>query len=109
MQIEKVKGRVLSLSVDLKRKQLKGQIALTDRQMRIVERINDYGHITNKTVREMFQLSDEGALKEIKKLLSLGVIELRGKGRNVRYVLTCVGDYCKGKGKVISLKRVITK
>lgn len=87
LQIEKVKERVLLLSSDLKRKQLKGQIALTERQMRIVERINDYGHITNKTVREMFKLSDEGALKEIKKLLSLGVIELKGKGRNVRYVL----------------------
>jgi len=66
---------------------LKGQIALAERQMRIVERINDYGHITNKTVREMFQLSDEGALKEIKKLLSLGVVEMKGKGRNIRYVL----------------------
>lgn len=87
LQIEKVKERVLSLSSDLKRKQLKGQIALTERQMRIVERINDYGHITNKTVREMFQLSDEGALKEIKKLLSLDVIEMKSKGRSIRYIL----------------------
>ena len=87
LQIEKVKERVLSLSSDLKRKQLKGQIALTERQMRIVERINDYGHITNKTIREMFKLSDEGALKEIKKLLSTGVIKAEGKGRNIRYLL----------------------
>ena len=87
LQIEKVKERVLSLSSDLKRKQLKGQIALTERQMRIVERINNYGHITNKTIREMFKLSDEGALKEIKKLLSLGVIRSEGRGRNVRYLL----------------------
>ena len=88
LQIEKVKERVLSLSSDLKRKQLKGQIALTERQMRIVERINDYGHITNKTIREMFKLSDEGALKEIKKLLAIGVIKAEGKGRNIRYILT---------------------
>lgn len=87
LQIEKVKERVLSLSRDLKRKQLKGQIALTERQMRIVERINNYGNITNKTIREMFKLSDEGALKEIKKLLSLGVIRSEGRGRNVRYLL----------------------
>ncbi|MBI5406298.1 MAG: Fic family protein [Nitrospirae bacterium] len=87
LQIEKVKEKVLSLSSDLKRKQLKGQIALTERQMRIVERINDYGHITNKTIREMFKLSDEGALKEIKKLLSIGVIKAEGKGRNIRYLL----------------------
>ena len=87
LEIEKVKERVLSLSSDLKRKQLKGQIALTERQMRIVERINDYGHITNKTIREMFKLSDEGALKEIKKLLAIGVIKAEGKGRNIRYLL----------------------
>ncbi len=87
LQIEKVKERVLSLSRDLKRKQLKGQIALTERQMRIVERINNYGNITNKTIREMFKLSDEGALKEIKKLLSLGVIRSEGRGRSIRYLL----------------------
>ncbi|MCL4491362.1 MAG: hypothetical protein M1510_05585, partial [Nitrospirae bacterium] len=68
------------------RKRLKGQIALTERQMRIVERINNYGYITNKTIREMFKLSDEGALKEIKKLLSLGVIRPEGRGRNIRYL-----------------------
>jgi Fic family protein len=87
LQIEKVKERVLSLSRDLKRKQLKGQIALTERQMKIVERINNHGYITNKTIREMFKLSDEGALKEIKKLLSLGVIRSEGRGRNIRYLL----------------------
>ncbi|MEK6726234.1 MAG: Fic family protein [Deltaproteobacteria bacterium] len=87
LQIEKVKERVLSLSSDLKRKQLKGQVALTERQMKIVERINNHGYITNKEIREMFELSDEGALKEIKKLLSLEVIKSEGKGRNVRYLL----------------------
>ena len=87
LQIEKVKERVLSLSNDLKRKELKGQVALTERQMKIVERINNYGYITNKAIREMFELSDEGALKEIKKLLSLEVIKSEGKGRNVRYLL----------------------
>ena len=87
LQIETVKKRVLSLSSDLKRKQSKGQIALTERQMRIVERIHDYRYITNKTIREMFKLSDEGALKELKRLLSLGVIKSEGRGRSIRYLL----------------------
>jgi len=85
LQIETVMKRVLSLSSDVKRK---GQIALTERQMKIVDRINDYRFITNKTIREMFRLSDEGALKELKKLLSLGVIKSEGKGRNIRYLLS---------------------
>ncbi len=87
MQIGMVKEKVLSISSDLKRKQLKGQIALTERQMKIVERINNAGFITNRSIREMFKLSDEAALKELKKLLAAGVIRSEGKGRNIRYVL----------------------
>jgi Fic family protein len=87
LQIETVKKRVLSLSSDLKRKLSKGQIALSERQMRIVERMHDYRFITNRTIREMFKLSDEGALKELKKLLSLGVIKSEGRGRNIKYLL----------------------
>src|SRR3972149_7669594 len=34
---------------------LRGQIALTERQMRIVERINNSGFITNKARRELFR------------------------------------------------------
>jgi len=45
---------------------------------------------TNRIVRELFKLSDEGALKEIRKLEKLGklgVMKSEGKGRSVMYVL----------------------
>ena len=48
---------------------------------------NNYGSITNKAAREMFNLSDEGTLKEISKLVHLGILKSEGKGRSVRYVL----------------------
>ncbi|MCR4320697.1 MAG: hypothetical protein NUV74_10235 [Candidatus Brocadiaceae bacterium] len=48
---------------------------------------DNYGSITNKAGREMFKLSDEAALKEIKKLLLAGVVKSEGRGRNVRYLL----------------------
>jgi hypothetical protein len=35
----------------------------------------------------MFKLSDEAALKEIKKLLSASVVKSEGRGRNVRHLL----------------------
>ena len=54
---------------------------------KIIEFINQNGRITNRDVREMFKLSDEGALKEIKKLVSLGVIKSQGKGRAFHYIL----------------------
>jgi len=87
LQIEGVKKRVMSLSADIKKKKVMGQISLTERQMKIVERINTSDHITNKMIREMFKLSDEGALKEINKLVKLGVLKLQGKGRSIKYIL----------------------
>jgi predicted HTH transcriptional regulator len=35
----------------------------------------------------MFKLSDEDALKEIKKLVNLGVVKSQGKGRALHYIL----------------------
>lgn len=87
LQIEGVQKKVLSLGIDIKRKELKGQIPLTERQMKIVEKINTSDHITNKIIREMFKLSDEGALKEINKLVKLGVVKSEGKGRSIKYIL----------------------
>ena len=65
----------------------KGQIALTERQMKIVEFINKNGRITNRDVRDMFKISDRAALKEIRKLLDLKAIKAEGKGRSLSYVL----------------------
>ena len=50
-------------------------------------KIDNHEFITNKTMREMFKLSDEAALKEIRKLVSAGVIKSEEKGRNVRYII----------------------
>jgi len=88
VSISSVKERVIRLSSERLRRTKKGQIALTERQMRIVEFINANGRITNRTVREMFKISDRAALKEISKLLDLKVIEPDGKGRSLSYVLT---------------------
>ncbi|OIN96181.1 hypothetical protein AUJ66_07025 [Candidatus Desantisbacteria bacterium CG1_02_38_46] len=87
VSIEAVKERVIKLSSERLRKSKRGQIALTERQIRIVEFINQNGKITNRDVREMFKLSDEGALKEIKKLVKLEVIKSEGKGRSLYYIL----------------------
>jgi Fic family protein len=82
-----VKERIIRLSSERLRKTKKGQIALTERQMRIVERIIERGQITNREMREIFGLSDEGARKEITKLIKLGVLERKSKGRSLHYVL----------------------
>lgn len=85
--VNSIKERVLRLSSEKLRRDKKGQIALTERQMKIIEVLNQKGSITNREIRSMFKLSNRGAVDEIKKLLSLGVIRAEGKGRSVRYVL----------------------
>ena len=86
VSVEAVKERIIRLSSERLRKTQKGQIALSERQMQIVEFINQHGQITNRDVRKLFKLSDEGALKEIKKLVKLGVLRSSGKGRSLHYV-----------------------
>jgi Fic family protein len=84
---EAIKERIIRLSSKRLRKAKGRQITLTERQMRIIEFINQNGKITNRDVREMFELSDEGALKEIKKLINLEIIKSEGKGRALHYIL----------------------
>lgn len=87
VSINAVKERVVRLSSERLRKAKRGQIALTERQMQIVEFINQNGKITNKEVRKMFKISNRAALDEMNKLLKLGVLQPKGKGRSLHYVL----------------------
>ncbi len=87
VSIEAVKKKVIGLSKDIKILKEKGQIALNERQMKIVERIIEKGEITNRDVRNMFDISNRAALDEISKLLKMKVVREIGKGRSIRYVL----------------------
>ena len=55
--------------------------------MKIVEHIVQNEKITNKDVREMFNLSNRAALDEIDKLLKLEVLKSQGKGRSLHYII----------------------
>ncbi len=81
-----VKERVLRLSSDRLRRDIKGQISLTDRQMRIVELIHGRGAISSKELQQLFHISRQATHKEISKLVKLGVIKSVGKARATRYV-----------------------
>jgi len=87
VSISAVKERIIRLSSERLRRTKRGQIALTEKQMRILEFINQNGRMTNRNIREMFKISDRAALKEITKLLDLKVIKADGKGRSLGYIL----------------------
>lgn len=85
MSIASVKERVIHLSSERLRTTKKGQIALTERQMRMVEFINQNGQITNRDIRNLFNISNRAALDEIMKLLTMKAIKKAGKGRSLHY------------------------
>ncbi len=87
LSIDAVKERVARLSSERLRKTKRGQIALTERQMRIIEFINQHGRITSGNIAEMFNISRQASLKEINKLVALKVVTLIGKGRGSHFTI----------------------
>jgi Fic family protein len=82
ISINEVKKKILSLSV----KKTGPQIALTEKQMKIMEKIVANGKITSGEIQDMFKISRQAAYKELKKMIELGVIEPRGEGKTVYYI-----------------------
>lgn len=87
ISISKIKEKVLRLSIEKNKQESRGQIPLTQRQMRIIEHIQAAGKITSGDVAKMFTISRQAALKEISKLVKLGIIKLEGRGRGAYYVI----------------------
>ena len=83
--VEEAKDAVLKVSS--KRKSGQPQIALTPKQMKIVEFINTNGKVTNRDLQELFRISAQAVHKELAKLVELKVINPVGEGRALHYIL----------------------
>lgn len=85
--VNEVKEEVLKLGA--KKKGIsKKQIALTPKQMKIVEFISVNGKVTNKDLQILFKISAQAVYKELSKLIKLKVIKPKGKGRSLHYILS---------------------
>lgn len=87
LSIAKVKEKALHLSLEKHKKESKGQIALTEKQMKIMENIISNGQITSGEIQKMFKISRQAAHKEIIKLIELNLIEQKGAGKAIHYVI----------------------
>lgn len=91
IELTRIKEKVKSLSTDLKiKKQLGGQqLALSERQIKIVEFIQENGFLQNKAFFELFpMISEDTVLREIKDLIAKGILNKEGSTKGVKYVLT---------------------
>ncbi|MDO8602805.1 MAG: Fic family protein [Candidatus Omnitrophota bacterium] len=84
--VNEVKEAVLKVGSRKKNGQ-KAQVALTPKQMKIVEYINMNGKVTNKDLRGLFKISAQAVHKELAKLVELKVIKPAGEGRALHYIL----------------------
>lgn len=68
---------------------------LTDRQISIIQYVQEHGRITNREYRELTNLSDEAARQELSDLVQAGLLTQQGAGRSTHYILvtaTIIGD-----------------
>lgn len=87
ISLNRVKERVLRLSGDGYRKAARGQVALTERQMRIIEFVHKTGSVKSGNVVEMFHISRQAALHELTSMVDQNLILREGLGRNTRYIV----------------------
>lgn len=90
IELTRIKEKIKSLSTDLKlKKSLGGQpLALSERQIKIIEFVQENGFLQNKAFFELFpMISEDTVLRELKDLMKKGIVKKEGTTKGVRYVL----------------------
>ena len=90
IELTRIKEKVKSISTDLKLKKSLGgqQLALSERQIKIVEFVQENGFLQNKSFFELFpMISEDTVLRELKDLIKKGIVRKEGTTKGVRYVL----------------------
>lgn len=89
-ELTRIKEKVLELSRDAAFKnRIGGQIALNDRQIKILKFIEKRGAFYNKDFAILFpDLSEDTVLRELKVLISKKLIKKEGRTRGARYILS---------------------
>ncbi|MBI4037606.1 Fic family protein [Candidatus Curtissbacteria bacterium] len=87
-ELNRVKEKVKKLSLDVKLKGKTGQIALSERQLKLVEFIETYGSVSNKQWRTLLrEYSDDTILRDLKDLQKKKLIKKKGSTKGAVYIL----------------------
>jgi Fic family protein len=89
IEIDKIKSQVQKLSKDLKlKKQLGEQVALSERQIMILELLHNQGQITSVDAQRILpNVSVDTILRDLKDLIAKGVVDKKGVTKGVSYIL----------------------
>lgn len=87
-EYNRVKERVIRLSKEFRMKKQVGQIAISERQEKIIEYLQNYARLINNDFERIFpDISEDTVLRELSDLIKKGVIVKRGKTKAARYEL----------------------
>ena len=90
IELSRVKEKVQSLSRDIKLKQKLGgkQIHLTERQIKLVEYMQQFGGLRMPDAQQILPMvSDDTIWRDLKKLVDSGAVEKRGSTKGAYYCL----------------------
>lgn len=90
VEFDKIKEKILKLSKDVKMKEKFGgqQIYLTERQIKIVEYIQEIGYLQNQSFSTIFtDISEDTILRDIQDLIKKGLVKKVGSTKGARYVI----------------------
>lgn len=93
IELSRIKEKVQSLSRDLKLKQKLGgkQIHLSERQIKLVEYMQQFGGLRMPDAQQLLPMvSDDTIWRDLKKLIGDGVVEKRGSTKGAYYCLVNV-------------------
>lgn len=90
IELSKIKDRVRKLSFDTRMKLKMGkQVALTERQMRLVEYISDTGNAGMRDLTGVLSMvSEDTILRDLKDLMQKGIVVKEGSTKAARYKMT---------------------
>ncbi len=93
VEMEKIKEKVKKLSIDTRLKLKIGkQVALTERQMRLVEYLSDQGSALMRDLKGVLPMvSEDTVLRELTDMLKKGIIKKEGSTKSAKYVLAGKG------------------
>lgn len=90
IEFNKIKEKILKLSQDVKLKEKIGgqQIFLTERQIKIIEYMQEVGYLQNKSFNSIFpDISEDSVLRDVQDLVKKSLIKKIGSTKAARYVM----------------------
>lgn len=87
-ELVRIKDKVLALSMDRRLRLKVGQVALSERQIVIIDYLEKNDELRNPDFRDVFpDVSDDTVLRDLNDLLDKKIVKKKGKTRGAKYIL----------------------